>query len=305
MNNLAPIILFTYKRLETLKHTVESLKNNNLAIYSKLIIFSDSAKNEIDLIEVINVRNYLKCINGFYSIEIYEQDKNLGLANSIINGVNHVFQNHDSAIILEDDLISSPNFLNFMNDSLNYYRYNKKVLSITGYSNFISNTSNYDVYFTHRASSWGWAIWKDRWSNIDWNVADYESFKYDIIERYNFNKMGSDMSYMLDNSMNNKIDSWAIRLSFHQFKHNLYSIHPFISKIKNIGFSLDATNTISNYNRFKTDLDSSLKTNFLFPMNPYLEENIIKQFIRPFSLRTRIYHKILLYINYFKILIKM
>jgi hypothetical protein len=268
---LAPIILFTYKRLDTLKLTVEALQKNYLASKSDLIIFSDAAKGDKDSKAVKDVRDYLKSIEGFNSIKIYESKENKGLANSIIKGVSQVLETHDSVIVLEDDLVSSPNFLNFMNDSLNFYVDNPQILSIAGFSIPIKTNSVFDVYFTHRSSSWGWATWKNRWEIIDWEVTDYNSFKKNKTQRNDFNKMGSDMVSMLDRQMEGKINSWAIRWCYHQFKNKMYSVHPFESKIDNVGFSPEASNTKEKYNRYKTILDIGTKTHFNFSQDTLLD----------------------------------
>jgi hypothetical protein len=290
---LAPIILFTYKRLDTLKLTVEALQKNYLASKSDLIIFSDAAKGDKDSKAVKDVRDYLKSIEGFNSIKIYESKENKGLANSIIKGVSQVLETHDSVIVLEDDLVSSPNFLNFMNDSLNFYVDNPQILSIAGFSIPIKTNSVFDVYFTHRSSSWGWATWKNRWEIIDWEVTDYNSFKKNKTQRNDFNKMGSDMVSMLDRQMEGKINSWAIRWCYHQFKNKMYSVHPFESKIDNVGFSPEASNTKEKYNRYKTILDIGTKTHFNFSQDINLEKEVIKQFVKPFTITSRIKYKLL------------
>lgn len=289
----APIALFTYKRLDTLKLTIEALQKNYLASKSDLIVFSDAAKGDKDSKAVADVRDYLKSIEGFNSIKIYEAKENKGLANSIINGVNQVLETHDSLIVLEDDLVSSPNFLNFMNDSLNFYEDNLHIFSIAGFSIPIKTIAVSDVYFTQRSSSWGWATWKDRWEIIDWEVTDYNSFKKNKVQRTEFNKMGSDMASMLDRQMIGKINSWAIRWCYHQFKNNLYSVHPFESKIDNVGFSPEASNTKEKYNRYKTALDIGTKTHFIFSKDIKLEKDIIQQFVKPFTIASRIKYKFL------------
>ena len=212
-----------------------------------------------------------------------------------IEGVNDILKTHETVIVLEDDLVSSPNFLSYMNQALKFYKNEAKVFSITGYSRPIHNVeSEADVYFTSRSSSWGWAIWKDRWVNIDWEVKDYSAFKNSSFLRRNFNKMGSDMSQMLDRQMQGKINSWAIRWCYHQFKYDLYSVHPFVSKIDNIGFnSPDASNTKEKYSRYKTNLDNGEKNEFRFSKNSHLEKKIIQQFTSPYSLKNRIKYKII------------
>jgi len=292
--SLAPIVLFTYKRLDTLIQTVEALQKNKLASDSDLIIFSDAAKTDNDKQDIAAVRDYLKSIAGFKTVTIYEAKRNKGLANSIIDGVTDVFKQYDGVIVLEDDLITSTNFLNYMNQALAFYENEEKVFSIAGFSTPIKdNDFNTDVYFTLRASSWGWATWKNKWKNIDWNVEDYYLFKNDKKRRIEFNQMGSDMSQMLDRQMNGSINSWAIRWCYHQFKNNLYSVHPLLSKVQNIGFnSEDASNTKEKYNRYETILDNSNRKKFTFSKEIKLRPEIINQFTRPFSFYSRIIYKI-------------
>lgn len=290
---LAPIILFTYKRLDTLQLTVDALKKNYLAKDSDLIIFSDAAKTSKDQVAVNNVRTYLKSINGFKSITIKEAKNNKGLANSIIDGVSLVLQQHESVIVLEDDLVSSPNFLNYMNEALSFYKNNTKIFSIAGFSIPIKSNKNIDIYFTQRSSSWSWATWRNRWEQIDWEVSDYDTFKNSSQQKKAFNKMGSDMASMLHKQMNGKLDSWAIRWCYHQFKYNLFSVHPIVSKIDNVGFTPDASNTTEKFNRFKTILDQGNQTTFKFTNEVQLDSRLIKQFVKPFTITSRIKYKIL------------
>ena len=151
MFNYSPIILFVYKRLETLSKTVESLQANKLASESDLYIFSDAEKYQSDKVKVQEVRNYIKKITGFRKVIIFESKVNKGLANSIIEGVTKVLIKHDSVIVIEDDLVSSPNFLRFMNDTLSFYKTEQKIFSITGFSIPILTKSEYDIYFTKRS----------------------------------------------------------------------------------------------------------------------------------------------------------
>jgi len=99
---------------------------------------------------------------------------------------------------------------------------------------------------------------------------------------------------MLDRQMNGTINSWAIRWCYHQFKNNLLSVHPVVSKIVNIGFnSPDASNTKEKFSRYHTKLDKEEKRQFLFSKDIYFDPKIIKQFTKPFSIKTRIKYKLL------------
>lgn len=290
----APILLFAYKRLDTLKQTVSALQSNFLAKQSDIFIFSDAAKSACDKHAISEVRAYLHSIEGFKAIHVFEAQENKGLANSIIDGVTHIIEQYGKVIVLEDDLITSNNFLSYMNQALEYFESKKSIVSIAGYSGIIKNPVNIDVYFTQRSSSWGWATWQDRWTGVDWQVSDYPSFFRNKKQRKAFNRMGSDMSQMLDRHMQGKINSWAIRWCYHQFKHDLFSVHPYKSKVINIGFgSPDATNTKERYNRFKTIIDISGQTSFHFDDCVDLDPKDLKQFVKPFSFTQRLKYKIL------------
>lgn len=296
-NRLAPVLLFAYKRLDTLKLTVAALQQNHLAHESELFIFSDAAKTSDDELEINKVRDYIKKIDGFKQIYTYEAEKNLGLATSIINGVTKIINEYAKVIVLEDDLQTSSNFLAYMNQALDFYQNNRKVFSVAGYTIPVKVTKeyNYQTYFLPRASSWGWATWKDRWQNIDWQVNSFSEFKKDKNRIKAFNTGGSDMYEMLQKQMNGKIDSWAIRWCYDQYRSGSYTLCPIKSKVKNIGFNNMATHT-NVFNRYETPLDEGVEILFSFPSDVKTDKRFLSQFQSFYSLRARAIGKVKTYL---------
>lgn len=277
--SLAPILLFTYKRLETLKRTVLALQQNYLSSESKLFIFSDGAKSEKDAEAVNEVRKFLETVSGFKTIQIFKALQNKGLGNSIIEGVTLVMKEHEKVIVLEDDLLTSPNFLLYMNSALDFYENNNQVFSISGYSyNVPLLRKNWpkDFYVTYRSSSWGWASWKNRWETIDWEVKGFQDFLSQPKEIKRFSLLGRDVNRLLRKQMNGKIDSWGIRMCFSQFEQDRVTIYPKVSKIQNIGFMADSTHT-SRGKRFLTILDKGIQKEFSFDENVNVNEKLLKQ----------------------------
>lgn len=293
MSALAPIVIFTYKRLDTLQHTIDTLKQCDLIDESEVIIFSDGPKGEHDFEQVATIRQYLKQLTCFKSITLHFSETNKALANSIIDGVTAVINKNGKVIVLEDDLQLSKNFLVYMNQALEKYENVADVFSISGYNIPIKlpYQYKYDVYFTPRASSWGWATWIDRWEEIDWKVSDYTDFRTNKKMVKEFNNGGSDLAGMLKRQMEGKINSWAIRWCYHQFKVKKFTAYPVISKIQNIGFSDQATNS-NVYNRYKTNLDNSNKRNFIFPDKVELQPYLQNQFRKFYSIVTRAFYLI-------------
>jgi hypothetical protein len=290
---LSPIALFSYKRLDTLQKTVEALKENYLASKSELHIFSDAARNSEDEIIVQKVRDYLKTITGFKNIYLNFATENKGLANSIISGTTMVLNKNESIIVLEDDLLTTPNFLTYMNKSLNHFKNEKRVYSVTGYSfNLLKEADikayRYDGYFINRGWPWGWGTWKDRWENIDWDVSDYKNFIKDKKARRQFSQGGSDLVSMLRKQMNGKLDSWAIRWLYHQYKVNGLSFYSVYSKTSNIGFDDFATHTKGSTARYIPVILETSKTEFTYPPSIEIEKAFQKAFQKKLGIMQRI-----------------
>jgi len=293
-NNLSPIVLFTYKRLETLQKTIGALANNHLATDSDLIIYSDGPKNIEDDEIIGQIRTYLKTIQGFKSVTIHQSKQNRGLASSIITGVTDTFKLYSKVIVLEDDLITSTNFLAFMNASLDRFKESNEVYSISGYSfDFDKTPDNVDGYFLNRSWSWGWATWANRWHEIEWNMPDYAEFIKNKKRISEFSKLGSDVNKMMNNQMNGITDSWYIRSTYHQFKMKGLAFYPIISKVNNEGFDDLATHNKGLKTRYFTKFDTTDKVIFDFPEIVQINTSLQNAFIKKVSLRSRLINKIL------------
>lgn len=295
---LAPIIIFAFNRLEPLKKTINSLLENPEATESDLFIFVDGPRSHKvgEEQKVASVQEYIKSIKGFKNIEYYFSEINKGLGNSIIAGVSQIIHKYGQAIILEDDLTFSKNFLSFMNQGLSKYQKEDKVFSICGYSNQVHKPQNYnsDTYFCTRSSSWGWATWKDRWETIDWQLKNWEDIRK---HKSGFNKWGgSDCFKMLEDWYNGKNQSWAIRFCFNQYLQQKLSLFPIISKVNNNGFDGEGTNC-KKWSRFKCHFDTENKTSFSFPKEIELNKKLFHSAMRYNSLMIRAWSK-LMYIIY-------
>ena len=274
----APIVLFVYDRPEHTRKTVEALKNNRFASESELFIFSDASKNGESFENVKKVREYIKTISGFKSVSIKQSVKNKGLASSIISGVTEIIDEYGKVIVLEDDLITSVNFLEYMNEALNLYAKDRKIWSISAYNLPIEIPENYnkEIYLSPRACSWGWATWKDRWGKNDWKVEGYSQFISDKKQRKLFNRGGNDMVDMLKDQMEGRLDSWAIRWCYSQFKDRSYCIYPVVSKVQNIG--MDGTGVHCGKTKScSVELDPDIDK-VLFPDNLEEDQDILRNF---------------------------
>lgn len=283
---LAPVVLFVYNREEHTRQTLEALKRNKLAGQSKLFLFSDGAKTEKDELKVQRVRELLRTYKAgedFETIEIEEAQKNQGLASSVIAGVSKIISQYGKVIVLEDDIVTAPNFLAYMNQALDYYEKNPKIWSVSGYTLPLSNLKSYqeDAFLSYRASSWGWGTWKDRWEPIDWGLPDYSRFRKDRSQVRRFCRGGRDLYSMLERQQKGELDSWAVRWCYWQSKCDMLTVYPRVSLVQNTGCDGSGTHE-GNAEVFGGHLKGEAEKKFDFS-GARLEKKIVREFYETYS----------------------
>jgi hypothetical protein len=234
---------------------VEALSRNLLADKSDLIIYSDGPRALHDAASVLKVREYIKSITGFKSVKIVESAMNKGLAKSIIDGVTEVLKESETIIVLEDDILTSPYFLDFMNRALGLYEHEEKVISIHGYVYPVKDSLP-DTFFLRGADCWGWATWRRGWSLFEQDGVKLlaELKKRKLVRHFDFNNSYS-YSKMLSDQIKGRNDSWAIRWHASAFLANRFTLYPGVSFVSNIGF--DSSGTHSGLSK---DFDVALRT---------------------------------------------
>lgn len=257
---LAPVVVFVYNRADHASQTLNHLSNNFLASESELFIYCDNAKNEKAQEAVDNVRAVVDEFarnSNFKKVTVFKAGQNKGLAASIIGGVSEILDRYGRVIVVEDDLVTSKDFLTYMNHALDFYETNPKVWSISGYSFPLKSLEKYphDIYMSPRGCSWGWATWKDRFEKVDWTVSDFNEFIKSQERVKHFNEGGPDMTDMLTRQVNGEINSWAIRWCYQESRENMFTVYPVKSRIRNIGCDNSGTNCVSS-NLYDTTLIS-------------------------------------------------
>lgn len=238
----APILLFVYNRLEHTQACVTSLCQNTLAKESDLYIYSDGAKDPLNSEKVDEVRTFIHTVEGFKSITIIEREKNWGLARNIIDAVTTRVNQYGKVIVVEDDLILAPYFLQFMNDALETYKDEPKVGHIQA-CDYIQDENLPETFLIKWTGSWGWATWERAWKyfNPDGQALLTELERRKLTYRFDFNgKYG--YTRMLRRQITGKNNSWAIRWNASLFLNDILSLNVGRSLVKNQGFDGTGTN---------------------------------------------------------------
>lgn len=243
----APIALFVYNRPEHTKSTIDALCNNELASESEIFIFSDGPKDECDLVKIAVIREYIKSIKKFKRIILVERKENIGLAKSLVQGVNQVLDDCEEIIVLEDDILTSPYFLCNINNALIKYQSNENVAAISGYT-FPHEKKLPDTFFLFFPAVWGWATWKRGWQIYE---GDGQKLFYTIGKKNLSNKFNHNNSYpylrMLEDDIKGIVDSWGIKWYASCMASEKYTLLFNESLTKNIGHDNSGVHSRATY----------------------------------------------------------
>lgn len=235
LERLAPVVLFAYARPDHTRRTLAALATNPLADQSDLIVYADAAQREADAEAVRAVRALVRSATGFRSVTIVERPENFGLARNIIEGVTEVCNHYGRVIVLEDDIVTSPSFLSFMNAALERYADEPCAWHVSGWNYPIDPEGLGDAFFWRAMNCWGWATWADRWAFFKKEpqllIEYWDSVK---IERFNLDG-AYDFWGQVTANQKGITSTWAVFWYATIFENNGLCLNPAQSLVRNIG----------------------------------------------------------------------
>jgi len=247
----SPIAVFLYNRPDKSYKCLKSLSQNHHFNDSHLYIFIDGPKSTTDKRQIENVKKVVADFEFKNLKKVHVSNHNKGLAQSIFQGVNKILSLYDTVIVIEDDLILSPFFLNFINTCLNKYNY-KDIYQVSGHNWGESLVSINCPFLIPNINSWGWATWKSKWGGFklgEINKQEIKKFDLKLIKKFNLNNSYNYFK-ILKKHLQGKVDSWAIQWYYFVFKNKGYTIYPSTSLVVNNGMDGSGTHTLSsNFNK--------------------------------------------------------
>lgn len=254
MSSLAPIVLFVYNRAEHASRTLKALAACPEAQQSELYVYCDGPRNESARAAVEATRKIVRSAPGFRRVKLIEREVNIGVYKNVVAGISEVFDRYDRAVVLEDDIEVTPDFLAYMNTALDHYSAEPVVFSVTGYLYPVELNPSFphDTFLFPRFCCWGWATWRDRWLRVRWTSPDQGSFLRSRKEFWQFWRASNDLPEILLDLIEGKNDSWSILVNYAQVLEGGYCVYPTRSRVRNIGF--DGTGTHAGRDRkFETE----------------------------------------------------
>jgi hypothetical protein len=237
-----PIALFVYNRPQHTHRMLETLSRCARLEECRPYIFCDGAKREEHAADVEAARAVVREWAGQAGAEVVERTENRGLARSIVSGVGELCEEYGRVIVVEDDLVLSPSFLDYMLQSLERYAGEPQVYQISGYMFPVEHPPQPDAFFMPLTTTWGWATWRRAWRIFDWEPNGARAMLADANVRRRFDLDGSyPYSAMLEQRLEGLNDSWGILWWWAVFKAGGLVLHPRRSLVWNGGFDGSGT----------------------------------------------------------------
>jgi GT2 family glycosyltransferase len=254
---LAPIVVFSYNRPNHLRQTLEALAKNDLAHESVLYIYCDGAKPNAtgeQCQRIAENRNVAHAVKEFKEVHVVEREHNIGLKDNIVGAVTDIVNQYGRVITLEDDVVTSVGFLKYMNDALELYADEEKVMHVSAYmyphKSCLPDTFFYPVPYP----GGGWATWQRAWRQYNddaQELFDYWQDKWETFDIYG----GDYLSKQLKRNREGTMRTWFVKWYAVMRRQDALTLYPCRSLTNNIGFDEMATNcyTTTKFDVVPTD----------------------------------------------------
>lgn len=240
-----PVLLVIYRRPEATRSVFEAIAR---AKPRRLFIAADGPASPDDRHACAETRATVNLVDWPCDVSRDFSDVNLGLNRRMISAIDWIFGQSDTAIVLEDDCLASPDFFRFCSSMLDRYRSDSRVVHVSGECYRRGRTNQESYFFSKYPLAWGWATWRRAWSLFDADISAWPQFRtqpaaralFDHVDEWEYWTSTFDLFHR--EQANGRMISWDYAWYYACMSHGL-SIHPAVNLVANIGSGRSASHT--------------------------------------------------------------
>ena len=243
-----PVVFTIFRRPDTTEKVFEAIRQAKPPL---LFVIADAPRegNKEEAKKCAAAKAIIDRIDWECEVKKNYAEVNLGCAKRISSGLNWVFEQVSEAIILEDDCFPDPSFFRYCEELLEYYRCDRRVMSIAGTNfQFGNQVNDYSYYHSCYHDCWGWATWKRAWQYFDLEMKLWSEFSHSdfLQEKLASAKSAKYWSKYFQLTYEGQKDSWFYRWLFCCWIQSGLAVVPKVNLISNLGFGNDGTHTLSD-----------------------------------------------------------
>lgn len=233
-----PILIIGYRRpKETQKviNAISSLSRRNI------YFFCDGPTDEREARSQREILRISKQLETGFSLFTNFQSKHLGLREGVLSALDWFFSHETRGVILEDDIVVGPDFIEFCEGGLDFYESDQRVQQVVGSNPFgMKLRISRRHFLSSRMDCWGWATWRDRWLEFRASTAKTDVA---VSEFWAPKRMVREIQSGHQAAINGTLESWAYSWAWYALTNAKLSVVASTNLIENIGTGPQATHT--------------------------------------------------------------
>jgi hypothetical protein len=261
-----PVAFIIFNRPESTRQVFQSIR---AVRPQQLLVIADAPRptHPDDIAKCAATRAIIDEVDWDCQVFKNYAEVNLGCGLRVSSGLDWVFQQVETAIILEDDCLPDRTFFPYCTELLDRYQDNPRIVHISGNNfQFGKQRGEASYFYSHYAHMWGWATWRRAWQYYDYHLTNWPSRRStDWLET--LLDTPAAVAYwrqIFDRMYNSEIDTWDYQWNFACWEHDGLCIHPQVDLVSNIGFNAEGTHTIRQ-NQFANLPIGSLQFPLTYP----------------------------------------
>ena len=242
-----PVLLIGFNRPTSMRRVIESIRS----AAPRIIYFAVDGPRPHVASDPDLVHQTQLLVNELdWECEVHTlfRDVNLGCGHGVSSAISWFFDNVESGIILEDDIVVGQDFFPFVTEMLDRYAQDPRVFAVTGSQRIPQDVVRTDrgYRFSSIPQVWGWGTWRDRWQNYS---LDISGWRKELPPGRLFTAVGKSpaafalWSANFDLMARKAIDTWDLQLVYCAMRQGALTVTPNVNLVENIGWGPDSTHT--------------------------------------------------------------
>lgn len=202
MRYKTPILVITFNRADHVRNVLTEIRKVQP---DELYIAQDGPRVDRldDIYKIHAVREVInEMVDWSCNLHTLYQEKNLGCGRGPYEAITWFFQNVETGIILEDDIVPHPLFFSYMAELLERYKDDKRIGMVTAHNLYRYYSKKNSYYFTFEMEgTLGWGTWRRVWEKFDFMIP-YNAQQLDAAMRY------YGMPYLYRKKLNGLYKKW-------------------------------------------------------------------------------------------------
>jgi len=253
MPKKTPLAIFTYNRPYHTQQTLQYLAKCPRLDECEIVIFCDGANRPEHQTQVEQVREAVSDWAKLHNAQVITRVENFGLKKSIETGVTDLCRKFGRIIVLEDDLLVNPAFIDYQLQALDHYADDERVWQVAGFTFPFDKSSEQGTMLLPLSTTWGWGTWQRAWKH--YNSDPTEAVEYLAVSdnAYRFDLEGAyPYTQMLTGVAQNHLQSWGVLFWYMVWRHKGYVVYPCQSLVANLGFDDSGVNSGCHLNQWNS-----------------------------------------------------